>query len=309
MQAYLTPGFLHFKQGLGTIFLTMKYSKLDLLKILAMLMSTVLLYLSIQELRVALSGSQATAETLPCTTPTPSGQPSATPSATPSPTATPTPLPTGSVFLTEFMACPTSGNEWLELYNANETTIEVTGWQVIDISNNKKTLTGTIQPRSFTVFEWTGSLLNNTGDSFKVVTTGGQIIGEASYEKCTTGVSFVYEDGEWVGAVASPNQPTTVSENTATTATTSAFVVNSELPTGTISSPQVLAAQTSTIPQLLFPYQLPKLTHTTPSPTSITSISQPKRNTASAISVILGGLLQLAPASYAIYDTFFKSNT
>lgn len=300
--------FLHFLQGWGLIVQTMKYKRLDLLKILAMLMSTVLLYLSIQELRVALSGSQAAAETLPCTTatPTPSPQPSATPSATPTPTPAATPLPSDTIFLTEFMACPASSNEWLELYNASGSTIEVSNWQIIDASNNKKTLTGTIQPRSFTVFEWSGSLLNNTGDSFKVVTGAGQIIAEASYEQCTIGISFVYEDGEWVGAVASPSEATVISENTLHTATASA-VVPTIAPTTIISSPQVLAPSTDTTFPLTFPYQLPKLTYANPLPTPQTSFSLPQKNTAPAISVILGGLIQLAPASYAIYDIFFKS--
>jgi hypothetical protein len=298
----------------------MIYKKQDIIKIFMILMSTVLLYVSIAELRVALSGSQAAAQTVPCTTPTPSIQPSATPSASPSPTPPiePTPLPESSIFLTEFMACPASGNEWVELYNATDTTILISNWQVIDGANNKKTISGTIAPLTFSTFQWSGSLLNNTGDSFKITTETGQILGEAAYDSCSPGVSFVYENGEWVPAIESPAEQTAISENTADTATVSALLKTTDT---LLTDSSIQLAQSNPAPPInsisnknVNSYHTPILVTTstdvsnqinnTKSPTQ-----QSKHNSASAISVILGGLLQLLPGSYALYENFFKHYT
>lgn len=292
-------------QGLGYIFQTMKYSRKDYLKIFAILMSTVLLYLSIQELRVALSGSSASAQTMPCSTPSPS------PSATPSPTPVVTPLPNNTVFLTEFMACPNTGNEWIELYNASDTPIEATNWQVIDGANNKKSINGTINSGAFSTFQWSGSLLNNTGDSFSVITATGQIIGEGSYESCASGISFVYENGEWVPAIASPTAETEVSENTATTAAAINISTVASLTTSdTIATTSQLT--NTSHPTQPVPYKIPTintsaLTEKTLSRQNISS-QQHKSSTAPAASVILGGLLQLFSGSYVLYDSYIKQH-
>jgi hypothetical protein len=307
-------------QGLADILQTMRYKKQDIIKIFMILMSSVFLYLSIKELRVALSGSLAAAQTVPCTTPTPSIQPSATPSATPfpTPTITPTPLPESSIFLTEFMACPASGNEWLELYNTSNTTVVITNWQVVDGANNKKTINGSIPPLSFAAFEWSGSLLNNTGDSFKVLTTAGQVIADAEYSTCSSGISFVYENGEWVPALESPAQQTSISESTIQTASISAVLntdkTHLDSDSSEISSLSSLFPVTTNSNKTNFDYNSPSLLTTRAdkfdqiseekSPTQ-----QSKTNTASAISVILGGLLQLLPGSYALYENFFKQHT
>lgn len=285
------------------------------------LMSTVMLYLSIKELRVALTGSEATAQTVPCTspTPTPTSLPTATPSPSPSSTPISTPLADNSVFLTEFMACPSTGNEWIELYNATNTTIQIASWQVTDESNNKKTINGTLPPLSFSVFEWSGSLLNNTGDSFKITTPTGQLIAQATYDSCSTGVSFVYENGEWVGALESPNEDTNVSENSVVTATTTAtLAVTNEDYTSNVTD---LAPATLSSP-LISPnaiinsasYRSPSISATSQQQSELTSptksaTQQSKRHPAPAISVILGGLLQLLPGSYAFYENYFKNNT
>lgn len=291
----------------------MTYNKNDYLKLFAILMSTVLLYFSILELRVALSGSSALAQTLPCTTPTPT--PTHPPSATPTATPSPIPLPIGTVILTEFMACPTEGNEWIELYNTSSSTIQVTNWQIIDAANNKKTITGTIAPYSFSAFEWSGSLLNNAGDSFKVITSTGQTLAEASYTKCTPGISFVYENGEWTGALPSPNQETEVSENTKPTATTSAYVTSQSLDDTEQNFLSNLNAENilSDLSSLPIPYQMPNINtinslEDNVSTSNITSQQQKSSNTP-AIGVILGGMLQLLSGSYVLYDTYFKNHS
>lgn len=290
----------------------MSHSQEYILKFCILITCFILLYLTLRELKVALGVTQVSAETTPCSTPTPTptSPPSATPSAAPTPT--PSPIPNNTIFITEFMACPASGNEWIELFNASSSTIDVTNWQIIDAANNKKTLAGSIPAQSYKTFEWTGSLLNNTGDSFKLITTTGQVLAEAAYESCTTGISFVYEDGEWIGALESPNEPTEVSEETITGATLSAqladtYFLQSLLPDST----KVLGYSDTTLAPSQIP--LPELTlstntHSSPA-TQNEEIPHSSIPLASVISVIMGGLLQIVPGSIALYDTYFKSSS
>lgn len=249
----------------------------------------------------------------PCTTPSPS--PSSTPTATPTSTPSPTPTPTATplvqnVYLTEFMACPASGNEWLELYNSNPTPLTVTNWQIIDETGNKKYLNGTIPANEFLKFEWTGSLLNNTGDSFTVVTNNGQTIGTASYDSCSTGVSFVYESGEWVGALESPNEETTLSAASLPNSTAAALLRTTKTESASNSdmfSGNTPAIAASTIRPSPPPYALPTLTPNEPiSNQPALTLPQSDHSFWPAISVIIGGLFQLLPSSVAFYGNTKK---
>lgn len=237
----------------------------------------------------------------PCTTPTPS----ASPSPTPTPTATP---PVENIFLTEFMACPASGNEWLELYNGTDQPLTVTNWQIVDETGNKKYLNGEIPANDFMQFQWTGSLLNNTGDSFAVVTNTGQTIGTASYNDCTTGVSFVYENGEWVGALDTPGEETTLSQNNLTTSSAAATLFlnsDNQVDANTIDQPlssPILSFNTTS-------FSLPATKIATPTPSTIPNVpaeSQPYYSSFPAYSVIIGGLVQLLPSSAMLYGNVKK---
>lgn len=147
----------------------------------------------------------ATPQTLD-TAPTPALQATllATPTALPSPsptpnapliTLTPSPSPTSTSIspqLSEFMACPDSGNEWLELYNPGETDIEITNWKITDTTGNYRIISGVISKKNFGVFSWNSGLLNNSGDGFTLASSSGQDIAQLEYEDCHTGMSYVY---------------------------------------------------------------------------------------------------------------------
>lgn len=254
----------------------------------------------------------------PCSTPTPTPSPSvspspsptATPTISPSPTPTPTPTTIQNVYLTEFMACPVSGNEWLELYNGNSSAVTVTNWQIIDGAGNKKFINGVIPPNDFLKFEWTGSLLNNTGDSFSVVTNTMQTIGLASYDSCSTGISFVYESGEWMGTLDSPGEETTLSSASLLNSTAAA-VLKTSTPTTASDAGQLALIETSkdnttriTSPP---PFALPTLVNTDDN-TVPPALTQPQSssNSWAAISVIIGGLVQLLPSSALLYENTKK---
>lgn len=301
----------------------MQYKRLELIKLYVLLMSVIFLYMTLKEANLALHTPTAIAQSSPCTTASPSPSPSALPSTTPSPAQSPTPppfVPIHSIYLTEFMACPASGTEWLELYNGGETSVEINNWQVIDKTNNKKLISGSIPPHSFTVFEWSGSLLNNTGDSFTVFTSGSEEVTTAEYANCTTGISFVYDNGQWVGALESAGEQTVVSETSITTgnSTKSATLASpashdpsDEFPISTISFSDT--ATTDPFLDFTFNYNLPTILTSTSSETISNSITpQLAPHTSELpygplVSVIMGGLLQLVPAGSTFYEQYLKS--
>lgn len=126
----------------------------------------------------------------------------------------------------------------------------------------------------------------------------------------------MYEDGEWVGALASPNQATQTSETTYQTATRSAAQVanlsdDNHALTSLLTSFDTAVSEL-TAPHLALSHTLPSssLSPTAPSlpsPTANTA-PQPAKSTVPAISVILGGILQLATGSYALYESYFKNH-
>src|SRR5688572_8710117 len=76
-------------------------------------------------------------------------------------------LPTaGEVVINEFVAAPSSGSEWVELYNTTTTTLDLGGLYLDDIAGggaSPKVIPGgtTIAAHSYYVLNVTG--LNNTG--------------------------------------------------------------------------------------------------------------------------------------------------
>lgn len=81
-----------------------------------------------------------------------------------------------------------SKNEWVELYNPNETEIDLNDWYLVDESNTKKLLTGVkISPKNFYKFEDGKSWLNNTtsnndGDTI-FLKIGDSIIDSVDYKR------------------------------------------------------------------------------------------------------------------------------
>jgi len=69
------------------------------------------------------------------------------------------------VIINEFLFDPSSGNEWVELYNKTAGAIDLTNWSLVDNMNNVKTLSGIIPANGILAFEKSGGdgWLNNTG--------------------------------------------------------------------------------------------------------------------------------------------------
>ncbi len=191
-----------------------------------------------------------------------------------------------NIAINEFMANPPSGQgEWVELYNPTGSTVTLTGWKLIDGSNNTKSLDslGAIQASGFIIYEYASDgWLNNTASGSKPETitlkdNNGSLIDSYSYtvdqkENVTTGRS---PDGSstWIVlAAATKGLPNSQSEPTATSTPTP---TPSQVPT---STPTPTSKPTATIKPAATATFTP-----TPSPkqqttTAISSSPTPLRN-------------------------------
>lgn len=144
-------------------------------------------------------------------TPTPIPTPTATPIPTASPTSTPSPIQYEQLRLSEIMPCPASGPEWIELLNTGSLEINVAGMKVQDESGNTKIISGSISAGEYATFSWTGSLLNNAGDTVDLITPTGSSIAHAEFSNCSTGKSFVFATdsapGQWMVTQPTPGKP------------------------------------------------------------------------------------------------------
>jgi len=60
-------------------------------------------------------------------------------------TTTTTTIPIGAVVvINEFVSDPSSGEEWIELYNKGDTDANLTGWTIEDNTATPATLSGTL---------------------------------------------------------------------------------------------------------------------------------------------------------------------
>lgn len=85
-----------------------------------------------------------------------------------------------SILINEVMPAPSSGPEYVELYNASDRMVDVGGWR-IDDDTPGGTVTiiasgTTIAPQQLVVIPLNSAILNNTGDAVVLLdSTGSQI--------------------------------------------------------------------------------------------------------------------------------------
>ena len=120
-----------------------------------------------------------------------------TPTITPEPTASQS-IPT-NISLSEIYGCPgTDEKEWVEIYNNNDQEFSLTDWKIRDSTeNNKHTFSLTIAPHALLAIELNNSILNNSGDTVKLLNTLDQVQDEMSYPTCESNKSWIKHDGSW----------------------------------------------------------------------------------------------------------------
>ncbi len=129
----------------------------------------------------------------------PTPTPTSIPTITLTPTITLEPTLTSSVsydniYLSEVMVAPESGSkEWVEIYNANDTTVWLNNWYIDDIENagaTPKSFSLTILAKSYATFDLSTSMFNNDGDRVRLLDTQKQLKDSFEYSSSTTGKSI-----------------------------------------------------------------------------------------------------------------------
>lgn len=127
----------------------------------------------------------------------------------PIPSVTPTPQATGSstplsfsekdLIISEIMADPTEGDEWVEIYNPNEFSIELSNFQLDDIDGGSKPVNlpkTQLESKQYYV-HYFSSMFNNGGDSVRIL-FGSHLIDSYTYSVTTKGISFAKDSsGNW----------------------------------------------------------------------------------------------------------------
>ncbi len=236
----------------------------------------------------------------------------------PSPSPTPSPSPASqapdlnelianakaNLRFNEIMSCPSSGQlEWLELLNSGSEPLSLDDWQIRDAGGSSRTFSTSLNSNSLAVVEWSGSLLNNTGDSISLVAPNGSVITSVTLLACsTTGVSFIFHDQAWRQTTTptkqAPNAYTAADQGTNETDDNNADEKqdNQHDPeTKPNASPQTVDVPATDKPLRIVGLKLPTLSSTA-TPSAITTptvfLSTPPQLTKDTVtSAILGGAL------------------
>ncbi len=270
--------------------------------------------------------------TTPSSTPSPSPIPSptASPTSSPSPTASPSPSPI--TYPTHFqpseiVACAPEGEtEWLEIFNPSATAYTLENWIVKDTAGNSRLVSTTIAAQSWGVLTWTGSLLNNTGDTVNLLTPNTQLVFSVSLGACQTGRSFVISNNQWVETVHPTKGLANIISNPSPSSSPNAAGEENESnvggtktasPSSSLSFPNLFPPNSPN--PLKLPFNLPfftasnsgqvlGLTTTATTTSAETQPQEPRRPNAKMgfLSVIMGALLVITPSSYRLYERYLE---
>lgn len=145
---------------------------------------------------------------------------------------TPTLATTGRVILNEIMSAPSASDEWIEITNLDNVTIDLSGWSVRDASGKATLLSGNLAARGYMLIDKPLGKLNNGGDTVELVNALGKVVDSVTYGTDTmTAPSYdetLNRNGAtwFVTSVATPqavNSPMTAVETTAELTATAAI--------------------------------------------------------------------------------------
>lgn len=85
-----------------------------------------------------------------------------------------------NVVINEFLPHPSSGNDWIEIYNPTSSIVDLSNWILVDSTSTMKTLSGSVAANGFISFE-VSNRLNNGGDSIFLKDSSGTTIDNYSY--------------------------------------------------------------------------------------------------------------------------------
>lgn len=112
------------------------------------------------------------------------------------------------VLINEILPSPTGSDaneEWIEIFNQNETEVDLSGWKITDTVGRITTYTfpqgSKISPRGFLVLSrpTTKITLNNDGDGISLIQPNGKILETIIYPKAPQGQSYSRtKENDWV---------------------------------------------------------------------------------------------------------------
>jgi hypothetical protein len=220
-----------------------------------------------------------------------------------------------TIILNEIVSDPADGDvEWIELYNPQTTSIDLTGWTIIDASEKSTTLDGlSIASDGYLVIENPKGKLNNDGDCVTLLDPTGNSIDQMSYgteevDEPNKGESLAFDGSTWITTTAitknainnliyeeetskqasgaTSNDATTTSNNGVDTKTQQKTVSNSEQTSAgnnTVVSDDI---QTHTVVAIA---QTPKVSTTTSTTATVKSSTTTQKTSISGIVTAIPG--------------------
>ncbi|MDD5589574.1 MAG: lamin tail domain-containing protein [Candidatus Portnoybacteria bacterium] len=111
------------------------------------------------------------------------------------------------IFLSEFLAWPDEGKEWAEIISADSEPVSLAGWQIDDEaeeSSGQEIPETVIAPGQILVIELNKNILNNDGDSIRLLWPDEQVVHAVAYEKALKGKSCSRFNKSWLWASPTP---------------------------------------------------------------------------------------------------------
>ena len=189
-----------------------------------------------------------------------------------------------SILINEVLPAPSSGPEWVELYNTSDTAVDVSGWRIDDDTpgGTQTTIpTGSIiAPHTVLAVTITSAILNNTGDSAVLLDTNGTQVdridfgvlkSNESMARIPDGATFIIKGTASIGTL---NATATTIATTVPSATATATAIPNDSPTAIPNdTPTAIPDDTATAILSDTPTTIPSDT-ITPSPTKTPSLNQ-----------------------------------
>ncbi len=251
----------------------------------------------------------------PTPSPSPLASPAPLPSPSPSPASTPS-LPAITDFhLSELQACPnstTGDTEWLEVDYTGPVPLDLSGWQLIDRSGTTRNISTTFASRGLNLISWTGSLLNNTGDSFELIGPDHQTYLSSDFASCSSGSSLIWVGANWeITDTITKGLINPISTENGTPDTNGLVSIQYDRMTDTPASLAHSEQAPSSNPQFqIVPFADPATLHLTAQPyhpyaspeTTITLTQHPGPPLRTLVSAILSSTLLATVSGYLSYD-------
>lgn len=96
-----------------------------------------------------------------------------------------------SIVINEIIPNPSSGNEWVELYNKSMSSINLSGWKLKDDAGNEVNIQSVVlEPNEYLIVYFSSNILNNSGDSLYLISKDSETINTVTYKKASKGKSY-----------------------------------------------------------------------------------------------------------------------